>query len=673
MERNSLVSREAKDRVLKELKAEAEVLAKYHRSSRAERAENVPPVTGKPPSNEVHTLQLERQQLLEWGENLYRQVARLEKENQDANKYIQQERNRTQHLDDVNRDLLDKVLTLENGDGNTGIRSNAETVDLRKQIGLYKRELEHVKREKDIAARAVTEMRDELHVLKAECSSYSLSREELARDFAQLQARYDEVRTLCDVTTDRRKSYEQRAHESKIELEAVHGALRRTKAAADSMRAEVSEARAQRLASERRAQELAEIIRPLQELFRETQFAFAAQTREFERFVTDVVRTRKNAWLSMHKAREAMIVAEEFSAAALEHRADYDLPQSVTQPQQRDDNSARLEQPTEAWGNLTAEAREAKERELVEARLLEQKELEDSVRDTPSNRSFQRLHGEGAYSSPRPDEFVSPRDEFVSPRVPTESSRGRGRDDDSRSASLDFSPPPRTDSEEMSVYESPPRSPKAKVTAAEESVGNLASRPVAEIANLKKKGFVLGEVHEGKGKAKDKLVKLKCALSKDEKTINMKSGGCMGGKHAPLHLCDILRLQYGTGSRSFQLAQRLDKDIMGKFCFTVEYSGTNGVETVHLYIPDSSQADKVLKELLLAMSHLISPNARGFFLSRGAFYAAKLRAVVDDMASYRGMTRYMFWRLLLAQDRPKRAPPLDPEAAKDPRVILRRR
>eukprot|EP00397_Hematodinium_sp_SG-2012_P008351 GEMP01008409.1.p1 GENE.GEMP01008409.1~~GEMP01008409.1.p1 ORF type:complete len:711 (+),score=215.51 GEMP01008409.1:171-2303(+) len=655
-----LVSRQTKDRVLQELKAEAEVLSKYYRGARVERAENIPPVTGKPLSSDVHALQLERQQLLEWGENLYREVVRLEREKHVVDKYLKQERGNAQHLEKVNQDLLDKVLILENfvachDEGSTPLVSNQETVELRNQIGIYCKEINHLKSEKENAMTALLEIQDETRILKAECTSYTLSREEVARDFNKLQARYNELQNQLDVESDRKKSCEDRLRDAKIEVDVVNAALQRAKDVVDKLRTELTSVREQGSTGDQRLTDLAEVIKPLRELFLKTQAAFASQTKEYERFVMDVVARRKNAWLALHKAKEGMLAAEEWANAFLvkEDKDMLTLSDELEQKRLKEELDFMLQKEEfERRASAFDELKKKYEQEIRDGRL----ELAGLRRGSLTASQYGGV----------------PHDQLV-----TDDDASWGSDPEARERRLEEQAR-REEAEREAAMERERARMAEEEAKAKAALESLLQEPVVkpkvsmvkpdnEIEYLQqKKGFIIHQLVTDK-KGKTKVQKRKGVLI-EEDCINFKKTGFTGmmpcGGRSSIPISDITAIRYGAKSPAFEMAPA---DIPGQYCFSLDVGDT----THNLCIPPDEEADKLIKALMLVLSNL-NKKCEGRFRARGDFYPAKLRARIDHVCREKNIMPRELWARLLDEDLLERAPPLDPEAAQDPRVIMRR-
>lgn len=134
-----------RQQMLADLKVEAEQLTKYHRelSQRQGQGAVAPGAVevtknskNSAPTNtddiviQLSKMEGERSQLLEWGESLYKEVARLEKENERLEGDVRNERSEAAELKDTNTVLTQKCVVLENALKDPSGRAATNSKDL---------------------------------------------------------------------------------------------------------------------------------------------------------------------------------------------------------------------------------------------------------------------------------------------------------------------------------------------------------------------------------------------------------------------------------------------------------------------------------------------------------------------------------------------------------------
>lgn len=126
------------DRGTANLRREAELLTRYSRELQGR--DRFP--SSVPHPDDLAKLQKERQQLLEWGENLYREVSRLERERRDRDEESNNTTRRLEALEKRNDALVQKCTHLESVIAGSGqlfgggdLAGDAEVVEMKRTIG----------------------------------------------------------------------------------------------------------------------------------------------------------------------------------------------------------------------------------------------------------------------------------------------------------------------------------------------------------------------------------------------------------------------------------------------------------------------------------------------------------------------------------------------------------
>lgn len=185
--------------VLNDLKKEAELLTKYHRELSNKQNTAANDALGQ--DDQILKLQAERKQLLEWGENLYKEVSRLERDKRKVETDVSKERETTKQLEQTNEQLLAKCVHLESilqgnppsKDFDMDTVTEQESRDLRKRLSQYAIEIDNLRKENAAALEALNGAQSIAQQRVLERDSYFLTVEELEQGFQKLQEKYTQV------------------------------------------------------------------------------------------------------------------------------------------------------------------------------------------------------------------------------------------------------------------------------------------------------------------------------------------------------------------------------------------------------------------------------------------------------------------------------------------------
>lgn len=236
--------------------------------------------TAASPSEEasIAKLQREKQQLVEWGEGLRKQVNDLQQENlrgeQSAAANAAATSASRQQLEEENERLRQWCSKLER-QANTAAAAGKENEDLRKQLAAYAVEVDALREENEESLQSQREAQKAVSRLTEEA-------EELKRQMDCCKRKEEEAETLKrkDKKPDHRVTNEQHA-KSQASIERLNGEIAKEQ---DTSKA------------------LANALRSWNDAYVELEGNFVAQTREFGKLVTDVKEQH-------HKAREELEAA----------------------------------------------------------------------------------------------------------------------------------------------------------------------------------------------------------------------------------------------------------------------------------------------------------------------------------------------------------------------------
>mmetsp|Transcript_40769 Transcript_40769/g.97881 ORF Transcript_40769/g.97881 Transcript_40769/m.97881 type:complete len:644 (+) Transcript_40769:7-1938(+) len=318
-------------RILQELRAEAEQLSQLHRdlsqpaldtgASRGPvsgsrdgrlqaatgRSRDSPAPENVDPRETVSSLMHERKQLMDWGENLYREVARLEKEKASVLQAIEQERAAKSSLEASNDQLAQQCMQMEqalrgghapNG-GSWRSLAETENAELRKQLAAYAMEIDTLRRDKEQVLGELEDVQEQTQRATMERDSYLMSVEELEKTQQEMENKYERLNSLLEVEAEKKRAFQSRLEESRAELAVVGSSLKLAQDENEKHKQKVTRLEGQIADRKRDLRILAESISNLKRLYMQIQNAFAQQTREYEAFVQEVRGHQGNATRAM--------------------------------------------------------------------------------------------------------------------------------------------------------------------------------------------------------------------------------------------------------------------------------------------------------------------------------------------------------------------------------------
>ncbi|CAD7970091.1 unnamed protein product [Amoebophrya sp. A25] len=352
----------------------------------------------------------ERQELLERGEELYRDITRLEQEKSVLQADVEQQKEHTLELERSNQELMSKVQKLEqavkSGDPKGLARSiiDGEEKDMRKKIGTYASQIDSLRKENEAAATALKTAQAAAQQRVLERDSYFLTVEELEQNHLQLQQQYTKMESDAEAARAAKQNLETRLQEAQIELDVMQSSLKLARREAE-MRVQQTE-NLEKATKEKNEliRHLSELIDPLRSVFLKLQRAYAQQTKEYATFVSEVEDKHSLGTGSLRVVKDEISVLE----TVVEHLRNELVETKGAMSMSTADLNARLAEEREkgSMQNLEIEKlkREAEEENKRVEQTLEEKRNELEALKRTMNRIHDRH--EGVPRNPRDVNFA---------------------------------------------------------------------------------------------------------------------------------------------------------------------------------------------------------------------------------------------------------------------------
>lgn len=263
-------------------------------------------------------LQAERKQLLEWGENLYKEVSKLEREKRKLETDVSQERDSVKQLEHSNEQLLSKCVHLESilqgnspkKDYDLDTVTDHEHAELRKKIAQYAVEIDNLRKENEAALEALNSAQAVAQQRVLERDSYFLTVEELEQSFQKLQEKSAQMEAQLDTENATKKQMEDRLHEAQLELDVMCASLKLARREAETHVLTLEGVEKHVKDKNELMLNLTDMIEPLRSCFVKMQQAFAQQTKEYSAFVEEVHNRQREAGMSLEVAKEEISILE---------------------------------------------------------------------------------------------------------------------------------------------------------------------------------------------------------------------------------------------------------------------------------------------------------------------------------------------------------------------------
>jgi len=614
-----------RQQMLADLKVEAEQLTKYHRELSQRQGQGAV-APGAEVTNSKNTaltntddivtqlskMEGERSQLLEWGESLYKEVARLEKENERLEGDVRNERSEAAELKDTNTVLTQKCVVLENAlkdpSGRAATNSKdllagaatesvtaAEQSDLRKKLSASAAEIESLRKQNAAAMDALRQAQQASQQRVLERDSYFLTVEELENNFQRLQEKYTLAEGTLQNANETKKNLEDRLHESALELDVMCASLKLARREAEThvLRLEGME-RASKEKHELIAH-LKEMIEPLQSTFMKMQQSYAQQTKEYSAFVEEVHTRQKDAHDSLETAKNEILVletvTERLRTELVQMKAEFAKNHSSLQEQLEAEKEGRTQQQQELD---LVRAEWEKERQATDLLISEKREQLTSLKTTLNNMSERRT----------------------------------GK----------------------------PKNAKDTNFAKEVTLGKL--------------GVTMEKI--GSAKAKDETKSTK-VVTIDVSTGTMsykKSSGMFGGGTTSVALTDVIHFEWGLSSRAYVVASKKGLYKPGSLkpwlCISI-YTKDRSFDFI--VVDDKAQTgEEALRTVVLSLS-AACVNCSGMMKTRGQFILKKAMMKIDDQCRWKNVTRGALVYAALEKTAADDGMPMPPRPQKRPSAV----
>lgn len=250
------------------------------------------------PSDRQH---LGRRQLVEWGDQLYREVGRFEQDKTSLEQTLVEYQTEIEQLRRRCIDLEHYAAGLAISPRDAVV-ATAENGELRKQLAAYAVEIDVLREERESGNHALREAQEAVEHLKLERDGLKRSLMELDQRTVEHSSRCEHLEGLLNSHKDHHNVTEGQLMRTKHQLDVAGASL---SLAQDSYAAthriqsqaerDVAEAEKRASEKEQKIQALIEVIQPLREHLSGMQDAFVKQTREFQGFIQQVRQKQQQA------------------------------------------------------------------------------------------------------------------------------------------------------------------------------------------------------------------------------------------------------------------------------------------------------------------------------------------------------------------------------------------
>eukprot|EP00927_Polykrikos_kofoidii_P085857 TRINITY_DN9444_c0_g1_i1.p1 TRINITY_DN9444_c0_g1~~TRINITY_DN9444_c0_g1_i1.p1 ORF type:complete len:791 (-),score=126.29 TRINITY_DN9444_c0_g1_i1:192-2564(-) len=250
---------------------------------------------------------LERRQLIEWGENLYQEVGKFEQEKSFMEmqlKEVNVDRERLERELESSQRRCSELEALLRSSGAPFTSSprdpeRAENAELRKQLAAYAVEIDVLRGEGESGQQSLRDAQEAVRRLTEERESLVRSLQELHNSHHDVAGRCSQLQEILNVHGQEKTQVEGQLRNAMSELNVVGSSLQVAQARDDTNRklAEQAVVDAERsvIDKENKISSLIDIIQPMQEQLASMQENFVKQTREFGAFIQRVRAQQQNA------------------------------------------------------------------------------------------------------------------------------------------------------------------------------------------------------------------------------------------------------------------------------------------------------------------------------------------------------------------------------------------
>eukprot|EP01066_Platyproteum_vivax_P011758 Platyproteum_vivax@DN5332_c0_g1_i1.p1 len=238
------------NRILNELRAEAEVLTRMHRdisqSVRDQDTDSFSPYLQKSPNflqqpeqpqDALFRLKEERRQLVEWGESLYKEVQALERNRIHLENQLESAKsqnvgleNKNQHLSDKVSSLQDSLAQIQTPDDKAiverSVQSGHEVADLRRQLEAYAVEIDKARAERDKATKAQKEAEHDIKRSNDRQEPLVGHHADLIKENEELKAHNTRINQFLNVERSMKESFQEELKDAHVELDVIGASLK---------------------------------------------------------------------------------------------------------------------------------------------------------------------------------------------------------------------------------------------------------------------------------------------------------------------------------------------------------------------------------------------------------------------------------------------------------------
>jgi len=267
-------------------------------------------------SNGLARQHMERRQLIEWGENLYQEVGKLEQEKDRVGRSLAESEIAKQKLDLELDQMRSRCKDLERlvRSGDTSSSNSAEmqqeNAELRKQLAAYAVEIDVLREEREVGQNALRESQEAVQHLTIERDGFVRSLQEVERSHHDKEKHCQQLETILNTHGDEKMKLEGELHKTMSELGVVGSSLQLIQEqGTDTHRhAELAVAEAERVAHEKdqRIVALVDVIQPLRDQLTTLQDNYVKQTREFGTFIQKVRQRQQLAEQTINTAGQSI-------------------------------------------------------------------------------------------------------------------------------------------------------------------------------------------------------------------------------------------------------------------------------------------------------------------------------------------------------------------------------
>jgi len=231
----------------------------------------------------------ERRQLIDWGENLYKQVERLEQDRSDLERRYMDSQG---ELEQTRRRCAELERVLHEGGGAGSASAVGENNDLRKQLAAYAVEIDVLREEKSGLERTIGDAQQTIHRLGLDHEGFMQQVNDLNSSHSTLKKKLEQTDSQRASESKQKTALEARISELQKELTAAKESLQHEQDQHRRRLDELSQASQHGQHKDERYEELLGTVQPLKDTLKALQDDYVRQTMEFSQFI-DIVRHKQ--------------------------------------------------------------------------------------------------------------------------------------------------------------------------------------------------------------------------------------------------------------------------------------------------------------------------------------------------------------------------------------------